>query len=511
MKYILAFLCLLSSLSCQKEIVDDGSTFKTLKNVVLIIGDDHMADVVGIYGNKIIQTPNLDRIAREGVFFSRAFANAPLCSASRQSILTGKYPHAAGVTMLRTAFDSAQYTIADHLRGKGFKTGIVGKTHFNNYGPNPPDHGFSFHYSRKAYREYLEKATLKKVADTIAVRPAWKPFRDPARIWLNADQFPVGRYDEDMEASLLVEAAKKFISGYKFDRFFLTVGFHEPHSPFDFPIDVKQTYDPADMPLPPTSAEDDQWIPAIFKDLSEEDKRGIIASYYTSVSYLDEKVGEIYDHLVANKLADKTLFIYIGDQGYLLGHHKRFEKHMMWDEANHAPLIVKAGNNWNTGRKIDALTEFVDLAPSILDLLGVEPMLSSQGNSFLPVLSGRLASQNVEIFSEFLVDNKVMVRTEEWKYIYTTGTYDLGQGYATGLGPSGVSHRLYNLSKDPYEHQDVAELHPEIMAQLQDRLLTWFMETHPFASDLPTGLSLEEKLAWFSIPPEGEEEERNKG
>lgn len=484
-----------------------------LKHVVVIIGDDHVASTVGIYGNPAIATPHLDRIARQGVYFTRAFANAPLCSASRQSLLTGKYPHATGVTLLRTPFSDDNYTLAEHLRGRGFATGVLGKTHFNNYGPEAPDHGFSTTYTRGDYQEALAARGPRPVPDTIGVKPPWKPFRDPARVWLNADRLPMGKYDADMEATFLVGEAKQFISRNRDGRFCLFMGFHEPHSPFDFPVDVARTYRPEEMPLPPVSPEDDRWVPEIFRDLSEADQRGIIASYYTSVSYLDQKVGEVYDHLDSLGLADETLFIYIGDQGYLLGDHKRFEKHMMWDPANHAPLILRAGNRYAGGTALDVLTEFVDLAPTILDLLGMPPLPESQGKSLLPVLEGTDSTHKTQVFSEFLVDHKAMVRTRDWKYIYTTGDYDLGQGYATGFGPSGVSHRLYHLSADPYEHRDVAQdpAHQERLQQMQQELLDWFIRTDPRADTLPPGLTIAQQLAWFCIPPEGDEPKRDQG
>ena len=105
----------------------------SIKNLLVIIGDDHSARALGCYGNDIVRTPNLDRLAEEGVMFTNAYYNAPVCSASWQSLLIGKYPHSTGVTLLRTPFkDESNITIAEHLRSLGYATGIVGKTHFNN-------------------------------------------------------------------------------------------------------------------------------------------------------------------------------------------------------------------------------------------------------------------------------------------------------------------------------------------------------------------------------------------
>ena len=104
------------------------------KNIVFIVSDDHHPEVVGAAGNDIIRTPNIDRLASEGVFFTNAYSNSPICSASRQSMMTGKYPHSTGVNLLFSPFpDDGNITIAEFLREKGYKTALVGKTHFNNW------------------------------------------------------------------------------------------------------------------------------------------------------------------------------------------------------------------------------------------------------------------------------------------------------------------------------------------------------------------------------------------
>ncbi len=472
----------------------------TLSNVVCIIGDDHAAHVLGCYGNGIIRTPNLDRLASRGVRFTHAYANAPLCSASRQSLLTGKYPHACGVTLLRTSFPENQITIAEHLQQYGFKTGVVGKTHFNNGLP----HGFEERTDTQEYRNFLEENPPEKPPANRETRPPWKPFRDPAHIWLNADGRPSQYYDKDDIGTFLANKAVEFIDRNKKGRFCLFVGFHEPHSPFNFPIEYAGKYKPEDMPLPKGSPEDDRWIPQVFKDLSDEEKRGIIASYYTSVEYMDKNVGLILDELERTGLDKNTLVIYIGDQGYLLGHHKRFEKHMMWEEALRSPLIIQAGGRFGEGRSVEVLTEFIDLAPTIMQALGIEPMTQVQGKSLMPVLLGTANNHKDVVFSEFLADNKAMLRTKEWKYIFTSGKRDLGQGYATGHPPSGICHRLYNVKNDPEEFFNVANSleNKTILDSLQKQMLKLFNDTHPKADQLPEGLSVDQQLVWFCEPPD---------
>ncbi|NQT24583.1 sulfatase-like hydrolase/transferase [candidate division KSB1 bacterium] len=478
-----------------------GLSSTPLKNVIVIIGDDHAAGVLGCYGNPLIQTPNLDRMAKKGIRFTHAYAQAPVCSASRQSLLTGKYPHATGVTLLTTSFpDESNVTIPEHLKQFGFKTAVIGKTHFNNGG----SHGFDVNINRHHHREYLNNHPPKQIPDGKKVRPKWRPFRDPAPIWLNADMLPSPEYDADTETTFLTEQAVQFIQKNKENRFCMFVGYHEPHSPFYFPIEWEGKYKPEDVSLPKGSPDDDRWVPEIFRNLSEQDRRGIIASYYTSVDYLDSKVGQILDAVRHNKLEENTLVIYIGDQGYLLNDHKRFEKHSMWEESVRAPLILQAGGRWGKDRVVGGLTEFVDLAPTICAVLGVSAMDEAQGQSLMPMLEGRTPANKDSVFSEFLCDNKAMVRTKRWKYIFTSGKRDLGQGYATGEGPSGILHKLYDLMSDPNETKNVAGdlANSSILQMMQERMLKLFRRTDARAQDIPSDISIEKQLTLFCEPPD---------
>ncbi len=498
--FLVLYVILLWISGCSQKTSNEMEGPEPLRNVVVIVGDDHADHVLGALGNELVRTPNLDRLSGEGILFSNAFANSPLCSASRQSLLTGKYPHATGVTLLTTSFPEAQETIADHLKNFEFISAIIGKNHFNNN----LNHGFDLKIERSDYFKYLENNPPQPVPDSIQVRPPWKPFRDPARIWLNSEALPGGFYDADDIGTYYAEKAIEFIQNNKDNRFCLWLAFHEPHSPFNFPIEYRDSYDPDKMPFPLGSPEDDEFIPLVFKDLTEEERKGIISAYYTSVEYLDKNIGLVLKELEDAGLADQTLVIYLGDHGYLLNHHKRFEKHMMWEEAVKAPLIIRAGNKPIEKHIENNMVEFIDVAPTIMDYLGVSPLGEAQGKSLRPFFEKDSADFRQVVFSEFLADNKAMVRTDKWKYIFTSGKHDLAQGYATGHEPTGIRHRLYNLEDDPGETHDVSgeRDNQEILQTLQIEMLEIFKDTHPLAEDLPEGLSMEEKLAWFCEPPD---------
>lgn len=501
-------VCLLFNvLGCSTE-KEEKSTPNRAQNIVVILADDHALKVTGVYGNSIIKTPNLDRLTAEGVTFTRAYCNAPICSASRASLLTGKYPHATGVNLLFTPFpDEGNVTIAEHLQTLGYATGLMGKTHFNNwtwshlYENGLPKHGFDTLVERNAYRSFLKQKVRKPIPPSI---PVYTPGGDRQNVakWMNADYLPQAIWEEDSEGTFYAHQAIQFLKDHQSDPFFLWLAFKEPHHPYYFPLEFADKYDPASLPLPTGSQEDDRWVPQKFKDLSEAEKRGIIASYYSSTEYLDKNIGLVLNALDDLQLTDNTLVIYLSDNGYLLYEHKRFEKHTMWEEAIKQPLIIRHPKMGEAGERRAALVEYVDVVPSLLELIGVKPLASVQGQSFVPVLEGKMDSHRSFAFSQYLEDNLAMVCTDKWKYMFTSGSRDLGIGYQTGLGPPGMVHRLYDLETDPEEYQNLAHL-PEnqaILLDLQNKMLTRFMETHPDAATCPKGLSLEGKLVWFCEP-----------
>ncbi len=478
-----------------------------LKNVVVILADDHALKVTGSYGNTTINTPNIDKLSQQGVTFNRAYCNAPICSASRQSLLTGKYPHATGVNLLFTPFpDEGNTTIAEHLKKFQYQTAVIGKTHWNNwiwsplYEAGTPKHGFDQIIDRNSYREFLKHLTMPEIPQgEYYSRENLSP--EQTAEWMNCRVLPHEVFDRHSSGTYFANQAVDFMKQNQQNPFFLWLAFFEPHQPYYFPIEYANKYQPEDMPLPEGSPEDDRWIPEKYRNLTEAEKRGIIASYYTSTEYMDKNLGIVLDGLEEMGLEENTLVIYISDNGYLLYEHKRFEKHTMWEESIRQPLIVKAGSNFRQGEQEDALVEYIDIVPTILETIGVEPLSEVQGQSFVSTLSNGSPHKSLA-FSEYLEDNMAMVCTEKWKYVFTTGSRDLGIGYQTGYGPSGIVHRLYDLENDPLEQSSVAHLaeNAGVLKNLQEKMLGRFIQTHPQAPECPRGLTLEGKLVWFCEP-----------
>ncbi len=506
----LAFAALLLG-ACAGNGEDRQAGGHPIRNVLVLMSDDHAAYVTGAYGNSIVRTPGVDRLAAQGVLFSRAYANAPVCSPSRHSIITGRLPHAAGVTLLSSSLSEDQLTIAEHLQSHGFKTGAVGKMAFHG----DVKHGFDYRIEGRDHDRYLEFRPAQRPPAGTPTKAVWKPFGDPAATWLNSEGLPGtgypapgnferrGLYDNDFLGTFFTSLAIDFMTRNRDQRFCLFLSFYEPHSPFNFPIEFAGRYNPAEMPVPETGAEDERWIPEIFRDLTEQEKRGIIRSYYTSVEYLDKNIGLVLDALRDLGLDRNTLVIYVSDHGYLLGHHGRFEKHSMWEEAVRVPLIIRDPRY--PSHRVNALVELIDLVPTILETLEVPPMPGQQGISLRHLLQGGEDQHRDVVFSEYLDDQRAMVRGERWKYVITSGKHDLALGYATGFGPSGRFESLYDLREDPGEFHNLAgdPNRSEVLSEMRTRMLEIFQKTHPKAELMPPDLSILEQLEWFLEPPDG--------
>jgi arylsulfatase A-like enzyme/zinc transporter ZupT len=423
-------------------------------NVLWICADDHAAYVIGTYGNRRVHTPNLDRLAAGGMRFDRAFCSAPVCTAARDSFITGRYPRTIGVTELETPLPKSEKTLADVLKGAGYDTAAIGKMHFNSAN----NYGFDLRRDLGYYDAELAKRGKKPIPPHVAVQPPWKPFRDPARIWLNSSVLPYGAVDADMDATYFVEETDRFLSGPHQKPFFLIVSFYEPHSPYYFPVEDRGRFQPSTFPVPEVGPEDADQIPAIFRDLTPAEKQGIAAAYYTSVEFLDREVGRVLAALEKSGQAQNTLILYTADHGYLLGQHGRFEKHCSYEEAIRAPLLMRCPAVIPPGRATSALVEFVDVFPTVLDLCGVKIPPNVQGRSFVPLLEGRAKTHRTEVFVEYAPNEEAAVRDEHWKLIFERGKRRRTDGYDTGLPLPGRTIRLYDLQNDPAEMHNVAGL-----------------------------------------------------
>jgi choline-sulfatase len=421
-------------------------------NVLWICADDHAPYVMGAYGNRRAQTPNLDRLAAVGMRFDRAFCNSPVCTASRQSFITGRYPRTLGVTQLSTPLPAHDTTMADLLKQAGYETAAFGKMHFNSR----LTHGFEKRLDLEDFAAALRARGAIQIPSDVQAQPPWRPFKDPARIWLNAATLPAWAFDADMSGTYFATQAGRFLNEPRDKPFFLFVSFYEPHSPFNFPVEDCGRFDPGQFDVPAVTPQDDWQIPTVFRSLTTREKQGIAAAYYTAVAFLDRNVGRVLTALEKSGQAGNTMVIYTGDHGYLLGQHGRFEKHCCYEEAIRAPLLMRCPRTVPAGSSTRALVEFIDIVPTVLDLCGVPIPASVQGRSLRGVLTGTSTIHREQVFIEYAPNDEAAVRDERYKLVFERGKRRRTDGYDTGLPLPGRKIRLYDLDIAPREETDIA-------------------------------------------------------
>jgi choline-sulfatase len=418
-------------------------------NLLIMVGDDHAAYTLGIDGNRHGATPRIDALAKGGVTFSRAYCNSPLCTPSRQSFITGRLPHAVGVTRLQTALPESAVTLGDWLGDRGYETAAYGKMHFNAN----LKHGFDDRIDTPEWEKWL-KAHPPAGGDH---RRPWRPLRDPASEWLNAACRPAGLPDSAMEATYFADRAAEFFRRRKDGPFALVVGFNEPHSPFKFPDDWSKRYSPDDFDAPAVTVSDRAAIPNVFKDLTPDQVKGIQAAYYTSISYVDSKVGQVLDALEASGQAENTIVVYLGDNGYMTGQHGRFEKHCFYENAVRIPLIIRWPKGLPAGKTIDDMVEGIDLLPTLLDLMGLDRPPDVQGRSMADLIRGKPGEKGRSyVFSEYPENEEAMISDGRYKLVVCSGRRRRRDGYETDDPTPGPYERLYDRQSDPNEDVDVS-------------------------------------------------------
>lgn len=463
-------------------------------NILILVGDDHFGGSLGIDGDPRQATPNLDRLAREGVRFDRAYCNAPMCTPSRQSFITGRLPHAVGVTQLASVLSPQAITLGDWFDAHGYETAAYGKMHFNGRHP----HGFGERLDTPDWRAHLRRNP--PLSDQ--QRP-WRPFREPAEAWLNARARSWGLPARAMESSFYADRALEFFRRRRDRPFALVVGFYETHAPFPFPNEWVGRYQPDQFDAPEVSEDERGRQPRVFAKLGPEQVRGVRAAYFQSLSWLDHVVGRILDGLEEAGQADNTIVVYLGDNGYLLGQHGRFEKHDFHEPAVRVPLIVRWPTHLPEGRRVTELVELVDLMPTLTELCGLPDPPDLHGQSLAPLLRAEPGARGREVaISTYAPNEEAMVRSDRYKLIVGSGRKRRRDGYANGRPAPGPYERLYDLEADPGETTDLAgrsELAP-VIADLRHRLHDRLVTTRAGLRPVPEGLGERDAIHWCLVP-----------
>lgn len=308
-----------------------------------------------------------------------------------------------------------------------------------------------------------------------------------------------------MESTYYADRAIAFLRQRRDDRrpFALVVSFYEPHAPFRFPRDGRGRYRPEQFAAPALTEADRREKPLAFRSLSPAEVRGIQAAYYTSLAFVDRQVGRVVGALDELGLGGDTLVVYVGDNGYMLGQHGRFEKHCMYEPAVRVPLLLRWPGRLPAGRGVRDMVEMIDVLPTVLELLNLPLPSELHGASLVALAEGRNGAQGRDVvFSEYLECEEAMVRSVRYKLVVGTGRRALKDGWASPGAQPTPYERLYDLEADPGETVDRAG-RPElaaVQAELRRRLYERLVSTRLGLKPVPRGLGQAEAIRWCLVP-----------
>lgn len=453
-------------------------------NILFIFADDHGCQSISAYGSVVNKTPNLDRIASEGMRFDRCFVTNSLCGPSRAVVLTGKYSHLNGFRQNGDRFDGSQQTVAKLLRGAGYQTAVIGKWHLESdptgfdywqvlQGQGPYYNPVMLTAEGKVKHEgYTTDIITDLALDWLEKRDASKPFflmyqhKAPHRNWMPGPKH-LDLYDDVLipePETLYDDYAGRATPAKKQE---MTVARHL--TPHDLKLAPQNGLTPAQRKTFEAAYADEN--DALSRSrLTEEGRvkwnyQRYAKDYLRCVASLDDNVGRVLDWLDESGLAQNTIVIYSSDNGWYLGEHGWYDKRWMYEESFRTPLLVRWPAAVKPGSTSDALAMNLDFASTFLEAAGVEIPADLQGRSLVPILKGAQPEDwrksvyyhYYEFPGAHSVARHYGVRTDRYKLI---------RYYQTGEG------ELFDLQEDPNELQSqyddpaYAEIRKELEAEL---------------------------------------------
>lgn len=446
-------------------------------NVLLLVADDLNCSL-GCYGQPLMKTPNLDRLAARGVRFDRAYCQFPLCNPSRASFLTGLRPdtHRAFVNYVhfREAVPDA-VTLPQTFKNAGYFTARVGKL---------------FHYGvpLQIGTDGLDDAP----SWTRVINPRGRDVADEDKITtLRPDQKGAARFgavlswlaadgpDTEQTDGIGATEAIQLLEQNRDRRFFLGFGCFRPHTPYVAPKKYFDLYplDRIELPTVPSNVKDLYPAPALTTKpeeaaMTDPQRRQAIQAYCASVTFMDAQVGRVLDALERLHLTDQTIIVFLSDHGYHLGDRGLWQKQTLFEEAARVPLLIAVPGNANRGQTCARIAELVDLHATLADLCGLPVPAAQEGKSLKPLLEDPKAAWDKPAFTQQIRGLSVgtadaalnkgkkgffgrSVRTERWRYTEWEE------------GKQGVE--LYDHNVDPREQKNLAQdpTHAATVRQLQ--------------------------------------------
>ncbi len=509
-KHLLPLVLLLSLVIGISSCTQQKTAKEKKLNIIFIMTDDHTTQALSAYDKRFIQTPNLDRLAKEGIKFNNCFVTNAVCGPSRAVILTGKYSHVNGLTDNHAVFDSTQTIYPQLLKQAGYQTAMIGKWHlgsapvgFDYYSilPNQGEYYqpvFIENGKKVQEQGYVTDVVTDKAIDFLDNRDKEKPFlliyqqKAPHRNWLPAPRH-LGMFDDatfEEPANLLDDyahrgrAAKEQlmnISKDMWDAWDLKLMSSEDLEAMakkpvtkiadakdddftqanDKSLDQQRFFQVFDRM---TSAEKAAWTKVYDKRVAEYKRLNLkgddlvrwkyqqyMKDYLACVTAVDENVGRLLDYLEKEGELDNTIIVYTSDQGFFLGEHGFFDKRIMYEECLRTPLLIRYPKAIKKGLVSEALAMNVDFAPTLLDYAGVAIPQDTQGVSLKPVIDngGKVLPdwRDAVYYHYYEYPSWHMVKRH---YGIRTDRYKLIHFY------NDIDEwELYDLQKDPKEMRNV--------------------------------------------------------
>ncbi|MEW6302446.1 MAG: sulfatase [Verrucomicrobiota bacterium] len=446
---------------------------------VLFFAVDDLRPEFGAYGKSYIQSPNLDRLAKGGLTFHRAYCQQAVCSPSRSSLLTGTRPDTTKVYDLQTHFRKALpdvVTLPQHFKQNGYFVQGMGKL-FHGGLDDPRSWSVPWTKPQTAHGAY---GLAKHNAMVSGKKKGGGETRGPA---FESSEVPDNTFHDGALADMAIAALREIKQ--KNQPFWLGVGFIRPHLPFVSPKKYWDLYDPAKIqlapnPFPPKDAPDYavtsfgelrsyHGIPPsgpVPDDLARQLKHG----YYAAISYMDAQMGRVLDELERLGLRENTVVILWGDHGWKLGEHGSWCKHSNVENDANAPLLISVPGMKSAGQRTDALVEFVDIYPTLAELCGLPRPAHLEGTSFAPVIENPNRAWKTAAFSQYPRSSggkQLMgysMRTERYRFTRWVQKADHSKVEAV---------ELYDHRTDPQENVNIAHepKNAELVAKLTEQWL----------------------------------------
>ncbi|MBT5378852.1 MAG: sulfatase [Opitutae bacterium] len=418
-------------------------------NVLFLMSDDLNTALSG-FGHPQCKTPELDKLASRGMRFENMHCQYPVCGASRASLMSGLYPYTNGTLgnagTLRGNMPNV-VTMSQLFRKNGYRVGRVSKI----YHMGIPPEIIAGTATRDDPHSWDEVVNIKAPEQNApGVKTNWSPKNKSSQSFTGV----VAEGDELVHADgMAANHAIDFLKRHKDKPFFLACGFVRPHVPLVAPEKYFDLYDRDAMLAPRVPANDLEDVPEIIRNykrnstsygVTPELHKGLLEAYYASISYMDAQVSRVLDTLNELGLAENTIVVFTSDHGYLLGHHHKFQKQHLFEEATRVPFIVSVP--WmkkQHGKATKHITELIDLYPTLAGLSGLKAPGNLHGESVVPLLKDP-SSDDWKKDLAFTISRSggESIRTHEWRFTQ----WDFGAG---GM-------ELYDLRKDPEEFTNLA-------------------------------------------------------